>query len=604
MQQRIIFLHSILWFMILSLFGFTAYADVTVEASLSHSSIPVGRAAQLSVTVNGASRSVDVQLPEVQGVRFHNRGQSSRMNMMNGSFSSSISSEYLVQPLQPGSYTIPPIQITVSGTIYASEPITFEATGSVSQSSTSSAVEKKGTTDEAVFIRVTKTGSHYPGEIVPIQLKAYFNQQYRADIQSLPVLQGDGVVMSHLEDKPRQTQESLGGKRYNVLTWETTLSGIKVGEHSIMFTLDASLLIPKKRRSMSTFGGSSLFDDTFFNSFFDDYQRKPIAAVSPEITFKVLSLPAEGQPIDGSFTGAIGTFELKVSANPLTADVGEPITLTMEVSGQGNFDRVESPVFPGSIDWKTYSPTASFNNQGSKYSGIKSFEQAIVAKNDAGPEIPTLSFSYFDPQLKKYVTRTSQPIHITLNNYTNQAMQTTPKVEVQQQRTALAETPTGLPGLAPLHLETGAFSHTISPLFKKVWFMSLAALLFFIFLGLTVYKIRLHRLEQHPEILLKQQQDKTLSVDLELLDQARKNGDSMAFLSGCRAAMQNQLGSLWEMEPSAISLTDLTRRFEANSGLIEVFAAAEQAAYGAATLSADTMATYSAIVARELEELK
>ena len=248
-----------------------AYAEVAVEASLSHLSFPQDKAARLNIMVTGTSRNATIELPEIDNLRLHNQGQSSQISVVNGTISSSISHKYLVQAVKPGSYTIPSIKVTAGGKSYSTKPLNFEVTPAGQQPSGYS-----GSTDRAkgeiAFIRISETGNHYPGEIVPFTIKAYFTQAYRADINSLPALRGDGVVMSQLQDKPRQTEESVNGRKYHVLTWDTSLSGIKVGEHPMSFSLEATMLIPQKRRSLSPFGGNSLFDDSFFNdSFFDDF---------------------------------------------------------------------------------------------------------------------------------------------------------------------------------------------------------------------------------------------------------------------------------------------------------------------------------------------
>ena len=409
-----------------------AHAEVNVDASLSHRSFALDQVARLTLTVTGTNHDVDITLPEVDNIFLQNQGTSRQFSVVNGSISSSISYNYLIQAQQPGAYTIPPIKVTTGGKSYSTQPLKFQVTQAGQQ-----ARGVSGPTDqsrgELAFLRISETGSHYSGEIVPFRLKAYFSQAYRADINSLPTLRGDGVVMSQLPDKPEQTEESVNGRMYHVLTWDTSLTGIKTGEHPIHFSLDATLLIPQKRRSLSPLG-NSLFDDSFFNdsaldSFFGGVQRKPIVAVSPEVVFNVLSLPTVNQP--DNFTGAIGDFDLKVAATPVDVEVGEPMTLTMKISGTGNFDRVDAPVFPESPDWKTYPPTSNFSEQGRSYSGTKSFEQAIVARNGELTGIPPLSFSYFDPSQKRYFTKTSKAVTIHVKKPANSAV--TPAVQPASQ---------------------------------------------------------------------------------------------------------------------------------------------------------------------------
>ncbi len=291
MQKNVIYWYILICILSFCTFGtgtVKASAEVTVDASLSHLSFPQDKAARLTIMVTGTSSSADIEMPRIDNVRLQNRGTSSQISVVNGTISSSISHNYLVQALRAGTYTIPPIKVTVSGESYLTKPLTFQVSAAGQQPSGYSG-KTEPTAAQISFIRISeKSADHYPGEIVPITIKAYFNQAYRAEIDSLPTIKGDGVVMSQLQDKPEQTEESVNGRMYHVLTWETSLSGIKVGEHPISFYLEASLLIPQKRRSLSPLG-NSLFDDPFFggslDSFFGGHQRKPIVSVSPEIRF-------------------------------------------------------------------------------------------------------------------------------------------------------------------------------------------------------------------------------------------------------------------------------------------------------------------------------
>jgi hypothetical protein len=588
----------------------SASAGVSVEASLSHQSFPQDKVARLTITVTGTSRNADIALPEIDNIRLHNRGSSSQISVVNGAVSSSISHNYLVQAEKPGAYTIPPIKVTAGGGSFFTEPLQFQVTPT-GQQPPGYAGEADQTADEIAFLRISQeSGSHYSGEIVPLTIKAYFTQAYRADISSLPTLNGDGVVMSPLPDKPQQTQESLKGRMYHVLTWDTSLTGVKTGEHAIRFSLDATLLIPQKRRNSSPFAGNSLYDDPFFNdsaleSFFGGHQRKPIVSVSPEIVFHVLQLPSENQP--DTFTGAVGDFDFEVTAKPIEVEIGEPITLTMEISGTGNFDRVEAPVFPENGDWKTYSPTANFTKRGDGSAGEKIFEQAIVAKNDSVTAIPPLSFSYFAPREKKYITKTSKALAISLQQSSmpavSQPMQAKIQAQPPQPAASLAGPAPALTGLAPLHLEIGISSHRIAPLLTSSWLRALTVLCVLSLLVLLVLRLRRKNIDNHPEREVHRQKKLLLDNDLKNVEQAQAAGDGQAFLTHGRTAIQNQLGPLWHIEPAALSLADISNRLPADAPLIVIFRAAEEAAYAGATLSNEKMRDYFLTLKTELENL-
>jgi hypothetical protein len=370
------------------------------------------------------------------------------------------------------------------------------------------------------------------------------------------------------------------------------------------FSLDATLLIPQKRRSRSPFGGSSLFDDSFLNdSFFGNHQRKPIVSVSPEVVFNVLPLPTVNQP--DNFTGAIGDFALQVAVTPVDVEIGEPMTLTMEISGTGNFDRVESPVFPESPNWKTYSPTSDFSEQGKNFAGTKIFEQAIVVRSGAVSEIPSLSFSYFNPEEKRYITKTSKAVSINLKNPVSQsvAQPVLPVRQPSQQPVKETAATTSIEGLAPIHLETGNYHARIVPLFKSSWLITVCSLCILLLLLLFVLKMRQQNIEKHPEIQMKKQKKVLLENDLKKVEQAQTAGDGFSFLSFSRTAIQNQLGLLWNIEPAALSLADIRSRLKVDSQLIEIFSVAEEAAYGGASLTNQKMQEYSTTLKTELEEL-
>ena len=127
-----------------------------------------------------------------------------------------------------------------------------------------------------------------------------------------------------------------------------------------------------------------------------------------EITAK--ALPTEGKPSD--FSGAIGSFDLSIQADPLELDIGEPIALRLTVSGQGNFDFVSTPKMTKDGDWKQYKSTrmdVQRSDDGSPDRLV--FAQNIVPESNLSV-IPPFRLSVFDPSKAEYVTLMTDPIQI------------------------------------------------------------------------------------------------------------------------------------------------------------------------------------------------
>ncbi|MBU1986457.1 MAG: BatD family protein, partial [Proteobacteria bacterium] len=383
-----------------------SHAAPMVSASLDPRSFSVDQAATLTITVNDGDGTIG-ELPQVEGLDFLYQGQSKMQQIVIGSSSSSessVSTSYQVQALRPGSYTIPTISVTVDGKQLQTEAIAFEVTPAAAvvpqQGGGVAPLPLAG--DEAgqlAFLRVTPVKrKSYTGEVLPVEIKAYFRRGLRASLNSHPRLNGDGFVLTQPNKEPAQTEEVVDNVPYAVLTWPGTLSGIKEGRQNVSIAIEATLLIPDKRRPSTPLGGDPFFGNDLFADFFNQQQlqEKKIQIVSKDMELQVLPLPIEGKPAD--FSGAIGKFDLQIKAQPTEVGPGDPITLTMTVQGKGNFDRVEAPVLSQAEGWKSYSPSSKMTPGARVGQGSKVFEQAIVAKDLDKTTIPPLSFSFFDPE--------------------------------------------------------------------------------------------------------------------------------------------------------------------------------------------------------------
>ena len=596
-------------------------AEVTATATLNVQTFSVDRSAQLSLTVQG-TRSFQPHIAEVDGLRFHQRGQSTRMEYINGDFSASVTFTYLVQADRAGTFTIPPIEIVSKSGDAETSAITFTVTDIQQQSqfrnqspgagTATTTRLRSGEAQEVAFMRIIPgKKTSYSGELVPLQIKVYFRDGIQANLNSLPQLAGEGFVLQQLAGEPIRTQEIVANSRYSVLTWNSSLSGIKEGEHMISMELDATLLLRQQRSRRQRPSGmfsDSFFGDSFFNDFFGSYQEKEVKVASPKIKMMVKSLPEEGKP--DAFNGAVGDFRLQVQADPLAVAKGDPVTLTMTVSGQGNFDRVQAPELMAAEGWKSYSPSSEFLKDGAGNRGKKVFEQAIVAKKNGLTEIPAIGFSYFDPHSESYKNLLSAPIPLVVRG------ENKPEVEsatVLQQEAVINQDESvqsvqepdgqGLSGLAPLHLESGLLDKSLQPIVTQKWFQLLLVVLVLLIAVAVIIKKRAQRLAHSPRLQRQQARKRLLPVRLKEIEERRQAADSCGFLVSCRLAIREQLGLLWEMEAAAITGADMQQRMAPDSILLAIVLAAEESAYAGQELSAQQMQEYATAVKGELESL-
>jgi hypothetical protein len=150
--------------------------------------------------------------------------------------------------------------------------------------------------------------------------------------------------------------------------------------------------------------------DSIRSHWFTQTREVPLAIPVEPLTLAILGLPAEGRPAD--FSGAVGVFTLSVTAAPLAVAVGDLVTVTMTVAGEGLPEEFTPPaVAPGSglrlYDAKS-PPARNTAEQ-------RVFEQTVVAAEPFATAIPAVTFTFFNPRERRYQTLSRGPFPLTFH---------------------------------------------------------------------------------------------------------------------------------------------------------------------------------------------
>ena len=141
--------------------------------------------------------------------------------------------------------------------------------------------------------------------------------------------------------------------------------------------------------------------------------RRRIARDEPR-TLVVLEPPRANRP--ASYAGAVGRgFTLDVSADRSVVQVGDPITLTVRVRGDGNLRVVGLPPLDadGGLSAEAFRlPEA--DPSGRMTDDAKVFEVAVRVLDADVREVPALAYSWFDPETGSYQTTRSRPIALSV----------------------------------------------------------------------------------------------------------------------------------------------------------------------------------------------
>ena len=133
---------------------------------------------------------------------------------------------------------------------------------------------------------------------------------------------------------------------------------------------------------------------------------------SDPIEIEAVPLPKEGQPAGFESTN-VGKFTIEARADRATIGVGDALTLTIDIRGQGNLRNVRAPALPRLEGWKTYEPKVTVNlDPGEVVSGTKTVEYLIMPERPGTTMIPSFELAYFDPATKQYAVAKSDPLRI------------------------------------------------------------------------------------------------------------------------------------------------------------------------------------------------
>ena len=299
--------------------------------------------------------------------------------------------------------------VVVNGKRYTTKPIVVKAgkggspaKPAISPNTTASQPQIQSSNPYAVdsddsqgtkFIISTQQFSPYVGQEVIVTLRV-LSKSNRLSPQSLGM--GDMSNFNVREiDVPNNTggRESYKGSVYN--SWVIKQFGITPKKSGQLIMPPMVLRLPQLVTTRDVFG--------------DWVQANVMVDLnSNQLVFNVKDLPIQGKP--KNFSGAVGNFNLVVQSNKKKVKAGETINASVEIVGKGNLKAIAVPKIELDPALEVYN-TENKDNTNSTGGSIGT-DYTIIPQYKGNYQIPSLSFSFFNPELGQYITKSSQPIPI------------------------------------------------------------------------------------------------------------------------------------------------------------------------------------------------
>jgi hypothetical protein len=384
---------------------------VQMEAVVNATRVQVGDTFQLDVSLsleNVQGEPDELSMPDVSAFELVSSGRgptSQRTTIVNGrvSASRSLTFTYQLKATTPGKKTIPSGRVRAGGKTSTSRPISIEVMerAAPAKPGRSSALDPtvrfNGKRVPPYFLDARFDADEvYVGQQLLFRVQVYATGFVDLDLRSLETPKPPGFWVEVLESptRIRPSQRTIGDKTflvYDVLT--VALFPLEAGQQNVT---PISLKV-------TTRSGRS-------------WQELQLS--SDPVVVDVKPLPEADRPPDFS-EGNVGHWKLRAGVSSKKVPEGEPVTLRLIASGEGNVNAVVMPDIQDSIRGaRVFPPTQSESKsvQAGRLYGEKKLEVLVQPTETGRFEIPAFELPYFDPDTATWARARTTPIVVQVSS--------------------------------------------------------------------------------------------------------------------------------------------------------------------------------------------
>jgi oxygen tolerance protein BatD len=358
----------------------------------------------LTITVEGSSLPDEVERPALTNLQIVGvPSTSTQFSLVNGRMSQSRSWTYVLQPLAVGPAEVGPVSARIANGNYAAPAIPIEVVpGAVKPAPSQRARDpfdqdpfgtfmQRGRQGEPMMFVEAKPSrpSLYVGE--PLLLTYYlYTRSSVSSLQFQNAPEFTGFWAEDLQQGGQPTDEPA------------TVEGVSYHRFAVM----KKLLFPT-RSGRLVIPPATIAIGVPPQGFFD-------TGGTVQRSTKPVIVEAKPIPEEPGFSGAVGKFEATSSVDRSNLALGEAATLRFKVEGTGNLkwiDRGPELSVPGA---KVFPPQVKSNLEVKPggITGSRTWEFVVVPQTAGTLEVPSLSFSYFDPDARSVVRSSTRPLEL------------------------------------------------------------------------------------------------------------------------------------------------------------------------------------------------
>ncbi len=483
---------------LLLLLSLSTMAAPTVKLELGNNSFYQNETFLLQIRVEGAKEQPqNPVLPNAFRQSFNvqmlqpSRNNSTQVSIINGKMSKVVHNEWILRmnitPLKKGKQQIPSMTLNIDGTAFRTNPIDIFVKDAEKLEDLGFELELPNTpcyVGQPVMLTwnwyVGRSVDSFQFDLPVLDAPAFSCPDYQPDI---PDDQQDNYLIFMLSDNrrgvARKQMATWKGMRVQKVSLSLPVIPLKAGTLAIPESAVAFAIEDRRRQPRNR----SPFDDFFGPA----RSMKQVRLTAPAATLDVREVPQEGRP--ATFSGIIGPCRIEAQAEPRDVCVGDPIILTITLTGPSFLDNVRLPplaTLPELTDFKV-----SDEEPGMLKEKGKVFQCTLRATRADIAAIPSIAIPYLNPTSGRYEFAKSEAIPITVSNSTQVTLRdvegmgaepaSPPAMELQAAGQGLAPNAEGAALLQPQRRSLRQWTHT-APWIAIVYVLPT---LFVLLLGVT-----------------------------------------------------------------------------------------------------------------------
>jgi tetratricopeptide (TPR) repeat protein len=292
---------------------------------------------------------------------------------------------YTITTDRVGSFTIPPFEAMLGGERVRSQPVVISLRPMRARALPSVVARARIDTSAGMNLgSSTSADTVYVGQQATYEVAVFLNQTVRDRLRRNPTFYPPEMQAMLAYDLPapsRATRERVGSQCFDALVYRRALFPLVPGR----------LVIPPAQLVYSTgLSSSSLFS-----------REESHELQTDSVTIVAIDPPQSGRPAE--YAGAVGEMRLAATIDSGAMRVGDPMLVTLKVSGTGNVKLFPRPTVR--VPWAglvAADERVSVDSTSSRIGGTKEFDWVLTPRVAGEFDVPPVRYGYFDPSSRRY----------------------------------------------------------------------------------------------------------------------------------------------------------------------------------------------------------